>query len=320
MKILFLIILITLTISFLSNCSRDKNDEPPVKPYTTGKNRFTLTVDGGIREYYVHVPVSYNATAPFPVVFMLHGSGGNGEKFYNISGWKELGEIENIITVFPSSAQYPCVFDDGAQKPNAEKWNSYELKLCNGGKPKDDIKFLSLAIDTLKQKYNLDEKRIYLVGFSNGGEMASRVAIELSDKIAAVVACAGALPVDTSFSPKRKLPVLLQAGNSDNKLMANLGTANPLPMDFTQLFASFPAVKEVTNTFTNSFALNNSFSTGGNPNTFLYADYTGISGKTDNVFRFMLVKGLDHNYPNGSNHPLKGAEVHWEWLETYRLP
>jgi hypothetical protein len=26
-----------------------------------------------------------------PVVFMLHGTSGGGEKFYNISGWKEVG-------------------------------------------------------------------------------------------------------------------------------------------------------------------------------------------------------------------------------------
>jgi polyhydroxybutyrate depolymerase len=320
MKILFLVILIALTIRLLSSCSNDKNEAPPVKPYITGKNRFTLAMDGDIREYYVHVPASYNATAPFPVVFMLHGSGGNGERFYNISGWKELGEVRNILTVFPSSAQYPCVFDDGVQKQNAEKWNSYELELCNGASAKNDTKFLSLVIDTLKQKYNLDEKKIYLVGFSNGGEMASRLAIELSDKISAVVACAGALPADTSFIPKRKLPVLLQAGNSDNKLMAKLGTSNPLPMNFNQLFISFPAVQEVTNTFINTFVLTPSFSTGGNTNTFIYADYPGVSGNPDNIFRFMLVNGLDHNYPNGTNHPLKGAEVHWEWMKNYRFP
>lgn len=320
MKILFFVILTALTISFLKSCSSDKNDAPPAKPYTPGKNRFTLTVDGTIREYYVHVPAGYNATTAFPVVFMLHGSGGNGEKFYNISGWKEAGETQNILTVFPSSAQYPCVFDDGIQKPNAEKWNSYDLELCGGATPKDDIKFLSLVIDELKQKYAVDEKRVYTVGFSNGGEMASRVAIELSGKIAAVVACAGALPSDTNFIPIRRLPVLLQAGNSDNKLMAKLGISNPLPMNFNQLFTGFPEVQKVVSTFINSLSLKTSFSTGGNTNTFIYADYTGVSGNPDNVLRFMLVNGLDHNYPNGTNHFLKGAEVHWEWMKNFRLP
>ena len=314
MKTIFFCSLVALTVASLYLSCKEKNDN------TSGKQRFTLEIDGLTREYYVHVPKGYNSKVGTPVVFMLHGSGGNGEKFYNISGWKEVGETENILTVFPSSSQYPCVFDDGIQKRNAEKWSSYDLELCSGETPKDDIKFLSQVIEELKKKYNVDEKRIYIVGFSNGGEMASRTAIELSDKIAAVVACAGDLPVDTSFVPLRKLPVLLQAGNSDDKLLAKLGTANPLPMDFVQLFSNFPAIKEVANTFINTFTLNSIYTTGGNPSTFIYADYAGTSGKPENVFRFMLVKGLGHNYPNGTNHPMKGAEVHWDWMKNYRLP
>jgi polyhydroxybutyrate depolymerase len=320
MKIIFLCTLLVLTATSLNESCKNKNDKPPVKSFTAGKNRFTTSVDGDTREYYVHVPASYNATAPFPVVIMLHGSGGNGEKFYNISGWKEVGEVQNILTVFPSSYQYPCVFDDGIQKHNAEKWSSYDLELCSGGTPKNDVKFLSQVIDEIKQKYTADEKRIYIVGFSNGGEMASKTAIELSDKVTAVVACAGALPIDTSFAPLRKLPVLLQAGNSDDKLMAKLGTVTPLPMDFNELFANFPPVQEVANTFINAFALNSIYTTGGDPKTILYADYAGNSGKSENVFRFMLVKGLGHSYPNGSNHPMKGAEVHWDWMKNYKLP
>lgn len=320
MKAIFFCTMIVLSVASLSLSCKNKKDEVPKKPFTAGKNRFTANVDGSIREYYVHVPAGYNATTPFPVVFMLHGSGGTGEKFYNISGWKELGETENLLTVFPSSFQYPCIFDDGIQKPNAEKWSSYDLELCGAGTPKNDVKFLSQVIDEVKQKYTTDEKRIYIVGFSNGGEMASRAAIELSDKIAAVVACAGALPIDTSFVPLRKLPVLLQTGNSDDKLLAKLGTPNPLAMDFVQLFTDFAAVQEVANTFINAFTLNNIYTTGGDPNTILYADYTGASGKPENVFRFMLVKGLGHNYPNGNNHPMKGAEVHWAWMKNYKLP
>ena len=314
MKTIFFCSLAALSVASLYLSCKEKNDN------ASGKQRFTLEVDGLTREYYVHVPKGYNPKVETPIVFMLHGSGGNGEKFYNISGWKEVGETENILTVFPSSSLYACVFDDGIQKRNAEKWSSYDLELCSGETPKDDVKFLSQVIEDLKKKYTVDEKRIYLVGFSNGGEMASRTAIELSDKLAAVVACAGALPTDTSFVPVRKLPVLLQAGNSDDKLLAKLGTTNPLPMDFVKLFANFSAIEEVVNVFVHAFALDSNYTTGGNPNTFVYADYAAISPKNDNSFRFMLVKGLGHSYPNGTNHPLKGAEVHWEWMKNYRLP
>ncbi|HEX6224826.1 MAG TPA: PHB depolymerase family esterase [Chryseolinea sp.] len=316
--ILFCACIVLGIISMFRSCIDDDDEGTTVVNF--GKNRFTTILEEDTREYYVHVPKSYNAIDALPVVFMLHGSGGSGERFYNISGWKDVGEAQNILTVFPSAAQYPCVLDDGIQKRRAEKWNCYGLELCNGETPQDDVKFLTQIIDELKHRYMIDEKRIYIAGFSNGGEMAARTAIELSDKIAAVVACAGALPTDTTFVPTRKLPILLQAGNSDAKLMAQLETTTPLPMDFDELFTQFAAVEKIANTITRSFALDSVYTVGGTSNTFIYADYKNDFGSSDNVFRFMLVKGLGHSYPNGKNHPLMGAEVHWNWMKDYRLP
>jgi polyhydroxybutyrate depolymerase len=320
MKIATFFILLALTAIVVSKCYRGNTDKDIVKPGTPGKKRFIIVTDGLTREFYVHVPLGYNGKTPMPVVFMLHGSGGNGEKFYNISGWKEVGDAQDILTVFPSSLQYPCVYDDGIKKHHAEKWNSYDLELCNGDTPADDVKFLSQVIDKLKQVYPVNEKKMYIVGFSNGGEMSSRAAIELSDKFAAAVACAGALPVDTNFLPVRKLPVLLQVGNSDEKLLTKLGAANPLPMDIDQLYTNFPPVQDVANTFVRALALDSNYETGGDPGSFVYADYTDMSAKNDYIFRFLLVKGLGHSYPNGRNHPMKGAEIHWEWMKNYELP
>jgi polyhydroxybutyrate depolymerase len=311
-KIILLLIAIV-TIVFNNSC-KESNNEP------LGKKRFTLEVDGLTREYYVHVPKGYNPKVATPTVFMLHGSGGNGEKFYNISGWKEVGEAENILTVFPSSAQYPCVFDDGVEKRNAEKWNSYDLELCDGTTPVDDIKFLSQVIESLGTKYLIDRKRIYMVGFSNGGEMASRAAIELSDQLVAVVATSGALPVDTAFTPLRKLPVLLMMGNADAKLLAKAGTTDPFPMDIDQLFSQFPLAEDIANVFVSAFVLDSNFITGGDPNTFVFADYAAVPPQQDNQFRFMLVKNMEHFYPNGKNHPMKAAEVHWQWMKGFQLP
>lgn len=99
-----------------------------------GKHHYAISVDDDNREYYVHIPKGYNGSTDLPVVFMLHGSGGEGLKFYNISGWVKEGDSENIITVFPSSWKYDCVLDDGVKKHNAEKWNSYDLVVCDDNK------------------------------------------------------------------------------------------------------------------------------------------------------------------------------------------
>ena len=81
------VLLLAFTLLALAGCkSEDSVIDPTPTGYVVGKNRFTTPVDGDTREYYVHVPAKYNSNAATPVVFMLHGTSGDGEKFYNISG------------------------------------------------------------------------------------------------------------------------------------------------------------------------------------------------------------------------------------------
>ena len=283
-----------------------------------GKQRFAVSIDGDIREYFVHIPKAYNGNSSFPVVLMLHGSGGNGEKFYNISGWVQQGEAENIITVFPSSYKYDCVVDDGLQKRNAEKWTGYDLELCDNVKIRDDVKFLGKVIEQVCEKYNTDRKRIYMIGFSNGAEMAARCAVELSDKLAAVVACAGSLPPDSFLSPMRKIPVQVQIGAKDHNLLQKLGTSAPLPLDFPLLLATYPNFQSIIDSYLNSFGLNAHYVLLKDSERYEVARYSGNAGEP-NIFDFVIVKGLDHNYPNGKNHPMQGAKVHWEWMKALYL-
>jgi polyhydroxybutyrate depolymerase len=173
-------ILVVFSVVSIYLCQGCKNDEggtanTPPKNYVVGKNRFTVTVDAVEREYYVHVPSGYTGSAATPVVFMLHGTSGNGEEFYNHSGWREVGEANGILTVFPSSLRY-CIIDEGVQM-NTTKWNTppdADWAFCAGQTPKDDIKFLNTVITELQSKFSVDRKRIYLVGFSNGGQMAAK--------------------------------------------------------------------------------------------------------------------------------------------------
>ena len=201
MKIFQFLILFAL----LATAACKKNDPPVEKDYNTGKNRFTTQINGDEREYYVHVPNGYSENSATPVVFMLHGTSGNGEEFYNHSGWREVGETNNILTVFPSSWRY-CIFDGGGDQKTTTKWNSQpaEWTFCQGETPRDDIKFLKTIITELRSKFNIDSKRIYVVGFSNGGQMAATCSISMSDQLAAIVESASSLSIDSAYTPDRK--------------------------------------------------------------------------------------------------------------------
>ena len=309
----FTIAILSSILILLSAC---KKDEEPIDDIQYGKNRFTTQVDGDEREYYVHVPASYNSNEPVPVVFMLHGSSGDGERFYNISGWKKVGEKENILTVYPSSWSY-CIIDDGKRK-NTTKWNIYPASwtYCANETPRDDIKFLRQVIDELDQRYNVDGKRRYLAGFSNGGAMAFRCAVEMSDIFAAIVESAGTYSGDSTFTPLRKIPLTFQVGNSDTRWF---NTPFPL-VAFDSLLTNSPRMQKLINAHIRTFDFETNHTTTGDPNKALTATYKGIPDVDNRQFNYTLIYDLGHNYPNGKNHPLNGAELNWEWMKQYVSP
>ena len=90
-------------------------------PYAAGVNCRTIQVDGHPRQYLVYVPRRHAARAP--VVFMFHGSSGNGARFLRISGWREQADRTGLIAVFPTGLRYRML-DTGRR---ITKWNGYNL-------------------------------------------------------------------------------------------------------------------------------------------------------------------------------------------------
>ncbi|MFN8347796.1 MAG: PHB depolymerase family esterase [Spirosomataceae bacterium] len=317
--------LISLNLIFLGfSCGKDNTVATPGETVVKGKNRFTLTVDGAEREYYVHVPAGYTGNTPLPLVLMFHGTGQNGAQFYDISGWKEVGESQNILTVFPSSLSY-CI-NDGGVTETTPKWTGYadSYSYCAGVVPKDDIKFMRALLNDLNAKLKVDEKRRYVVGFSNGGEFSARCAVEMSDVFAGAISSGGggALPGNLNLTPVRLLPVMLEFGNKDGKLLKGLGVPGPLPMNFTTLFTTYPFIyANSPKPYITTFKLDEkNYTVSGDPSEYIVGNFTGLSGRPENVFKLVEVKDLEHEYPNGKNHPLNGAALHWAWLKQYSLP
>ena len=312
-------------VLLLVACSKDSDNTPsPGNQIKYGKNRFITMVDGDEREYYVHVPANYDGKTAVPLVFMLHGTSGDGEKFYNISGWREVGEAENILTVYPSSWRY-CIMTMG-EKSNTTKWSSQpaEWEPCTGERLRDDIKFLRIIIDEVGIKYNLNRKKVYLAGFSNGGQMASKCSIEMGDVFAAIVQSAGSFYLNTTYQPVRKLAVTYQVGNEDYG-PGNVGPEIPLTMLDSLINSPNLTIQNgrhytITQTHVNSFRLNPRYTKTGDLNVAVTANFNSLAEDPNVKFRYILIKDLQHAYPNGQNHPYKAAEENWAWMKQFSLP
>lgn len=159
------------------------------------------------RPYKYKVPKNYDASKPTPLVVMLHGLGTSGE----------LNELVLHLSPLADSRTFLYAYPDGTKDLIGQRfWNATD-HCCNFfGSTVDDVAYLTAVIDDLSSRYNVDAKRVFLVGHSNGGYMAHRMACDRSAKIAGIVSLAGGQYVDaTKCRPTSKVAVLEVHGDKD---------------------------------------------------------------------------------------------------------
>lgn len=149
---------------------------------------------------------------PFPVVILLHGHGGSAGQIIGAkkqkaphSVWKAIAARESLILIIPNGLM---------AKDRKQGWN--DARGIPQNPKSDDVGFLERLIEVVGRSHPLDQKKIYATGISNGGHLALRLAVEKSEKYAAVAAVAAANP-DPIFKshPKRPISVLIMNGTSD---------------------------------------------------------------------------------------------------------
>ena len=174
------------------------------------------------RPYEVFVPTKYNSATPMPLVVMLHGyiaTGALQEGYFKL---QPLAEERGFLYVHPDGTQAV----DGAHF-----WNATDA-CCNfRASTVDDSAYLLSIIEQVQLKYNVDPKRIFLMGHSNGGFMSHRMACDHADKIAAIASLAGAMWNDVSkCSPSSPINVLQIHGTDDELVKYGGGVfAAPFP-------------------------------------------------------------------------------------------
>jgi len=146
---------------------------------------------GGLnRDVPLYVPASAVGHSDLPLVFDLHGSGGNGPQQALHSGLTAQADRHGFILANPNGG-----ISDPGSPAGKFYWHVPGVPLFDGlqtpANAPDDVQFFRDAIPQLGLRVCIDLRRIYVAGFSGGGRMASALACELSDRIAAVAPVAG---------------------------------------------------------------------------------------------------------------------------------
>ena len=174
-------------------------------PIGPGDHSRKLTAGNLKRSYLVHVPPEYDPQKPTPVVLAFHGGGANPDSMLVFSGLNKKADAAGFIVVYPSGTG------------RLKKVLSFNGGNCCGyaaNNNVDDVEFTRKILDDLGQSANIDAKRVFATGMSNGGIMSYLLASELSDRIAAIAPVSGPMGTE-NCKPKRPVSVIHFHGNND---------------------------------------------------------------------------------------------------------
>lgn len=247
-------------------------------------DRFSLVHDKRSRRYDVYTPSGYNQSASFPVVIYFHGAGGNINACYK----KRLNRMSDkfgFILVSPEGTGMVKTWNGGEW--DGDKCCGYAMR-----KNIDDVGFIQKVIAEVEENFKVDEKRIYLTGFSNGALMVYRLACELSDKIAAIAVVAP-LAVPSPCEISEAIPVMHIHGTADPRVPFAGGKGEGGRFDAQ-------SAREMVDSWIQRDQCSEDFTTSYQKGDATCVSYGGCSEDAKVVF--CTIVGMGHTWPSGKQY------------------
>lgn len=181
--------------------------------HTPGQARmFYMWHDRRWRSYRLYVPQSYRPGAA--LVLDFHGQTSSSSNQAALSCWQGLADREGAVVVWPQALGFPSTWDAGDYccSPRGQDDEGFALRL------------VQCLTDSSTSKLQLDSRRVYAVGLSNGAAMAGRLACNHSDVIAGAALASQSFPYysaescraeDAQGGQKAAFPVVEVRGKRD---------------------------------------------------------------------------------------------------------
>jgi polyhydroxybutyrate depolymerase len=189
-----------------------------------GDYQFSMAHKGLTRLYRVHVPASYRADSPAPLLMAFHGGGGDMNYQANDThyGLISLSEAKGAVLVFPN----------GFSKLRSGKFATWNAGHCCGDardKDIDDVGFVRQILADVTRQLSIDRQRVYATGMSNGAMMAYRLACEMPDAFKAIATVAGTDNTQ-GCTPAVPVSVLHIHAQNDDRVLFNGGVGSTQPL------------------------------------------------------------------------------------------
>lgn len=200
-------------------------------PLTPGTSTIDLTVAGKMRTAILYVPAAAGA-GPLPLVIALHGNGDTNTNFVAATRLTARADAAPFVLVAPQGIPQQLL-------GTTLSWDAYH-SVAEGNI--DEPLFDALRA-RLVESSSIDEKRVFVFGYSQGGYMSFRYGMDT----AAALSCAGVLAAAAPTSDPqlvtgaaRKIAVALQIGTLDFAIDAARATRATLishgnPLNYNEI-------------------------------------------------------------------------------------
>lgn len=205
-----------------------------------GLREVSVTSAGKRYQVPVHFPRGYTNSRRVPLLLDLHGSSSNGLRELRFSGLDHAAGRDGFLVAAPNGAvrQSRSVGENtvgdntgggNTGHPSRLSWNVPGVPLAGGQRvpegTRSDVRFLRDVIDQLSSANCVNQRKIYVAGFSGGARMASALACQDAGRIAGIIAVSGlragpsnsggSAPQPGGCSPGRPLSVIAFHGVAD---------------------------------------------------------------------------------------------------------
>ncbi|MBX3221027.1 MAG: hypothetical protein KF795_10955 [Labilithrix sp.] len=144
----------------------------------TGVLTERVPVFGKSRSYTLVVPAGYAPSLSYPLVYVLHGHGGNGAQARRAMDLESAAGGKALF-LYPDGLGGGWDLDSPASK-NA------------------DVALFDATLAITQSRYCVDLHRVFVAGFSNGAYMANQLGCRRGDRVRAVATHAGGGPYETA--------------------------------------------------------------------------------------------------------------------------
>src|ERR1700726_1564667 len=165
----------------------------------------SIPIGNMTREFLEYVP--HDISPHSPLVIVLHGALMDAKSMREWTGYEfdQLADQRGFVVAYPDGYKHT--------------WNDCHSEATFPAHTDniDDMGFIKGLIAREVAQRQIDEKHVYVLGYSNGGQMALRLALQAPEQVAGIAIAGASLqaPEDSSCPEQGAVPLLVVQGEKD---------------------------------------------------------------------------------------------------------